>query len=108
VFEVTEVILTQAARDLAKRIQAEHGEVVLVQDTGCVCGDAPQCRSKSMFLGGPSDYSLKTDVPELMLWRSRKLDRNMPPTRILIDAQPGRRGGFALENSFDSMFVVIN
>lgn len=104
---MTEVILTPSARDLLHRIQAAHGEVVLVQDTGCVCGDAPQCRQKSMFFGGVTDYPLKTDMTELTLWRSRKLDREIPPRRLVIDAQPGRRGGFALENAFDAMFVII-
>lgn len=105
---MTNVTLTDAARDLVRRIQADHGEVVLVQNTGCVCGDAPQCLSKSMFLAGAADYSIDTEFAELTLWRTKKLDRNEPPLIIAIDARPGRRGGFALENSYDSMFVVTD
>jgi uncharacterized protein (DUF779 family) len=104
---MTKVTLTPAARDLIGRIQAEHGEIVLVQDSGCVCGDAPQVRQKSLFHDSPAGYLLETDVARLTLWRSRKLDRDTPPDRIMIDAQPGRRGGFALENAFDAMLIVV-
>jgi hypothetical protein len=105
---MTEVTLTPAARDLIQRIRDEHGEVVLVQDTGCVCGDAPQCRLKSMFAASKADYPLASNVAGLTLWRSGKLDRGSAPRQILIDARPGRRGGFALENAFDAMFFVIS
>ena len=105
---MTEVTLTPAAQELIQRIREEHGEIVLVQDTGCVCGDAPQCRQKSMFSASAADYPLTTDVAGLTLWRSGKLDRGSAPRQIVIDAQPGRRGGFALENAFDAMLVVIS
>lgn len=105
---MSQITLTDAARDLVRRIEADHGEVVLVQNSGCVCGDAPQCLSESMFLPGAADYSLETDLTGLTLWRSKKLDRNEPPLGIVIDARPGRRGGFGLENLFESMFVVMH
>lgn len=104
---MTEVTLTPAARDLIQRIRDEHGDVVLVQDSGCVCGDAPQCRAKFLFAAGAADYPLVTDMTGLVLWRSRKLDRGDVPGRIVIDARSGRRGGFALENAFDAMFFVV-
>ncbi len=103
---MTEVTLTPAAADLIHRIEADHGEVVLVQDTGCVCGDAPQCRPKGLFMAETTHVPLPTNVAGLTLWRSRKLDREALPLGITIDAEPGRRGGFALENMFDTMFVT--
>ena len=105
---VTEVIFTNAARDLIKLIRQDQGEVALYQNSGCVCGDAPQCFSALTFRPAPSDYVLDTGDATLLLWRSSKLDRSGSPARLIINAKPGRRGGFALENLFESMFVVVD
>lgn len=103
---MTVVSLTEAARDLVARIQADQGAVVLVQNTGCVCGDAPQCFPLASFRPSTTDYAIPTGIEGLTLWRSRKLDANGPPDTILIDAENGRRGGFALENLFDRLFRI--
>ena len=100
------LVLTSDALQLLDRIRQDHGEVVLYQSSGCVCGDAPQCFSKPTFLPGSNDYRLETSDGSVCLWRSGKLDRGVPPEKIVISTTPGRRGGFALENLYERLFLV--
>jgi len=98
--------MTAAALQLIERIRQDHGEVVLYQTSGCVCGDAPQSFALSTFLPGPNDYRMETPDASVCLWRSAKLDRGPPPEHLVIGTAAGRRGGFALENLYDCQFLV--
>jgi len=102
------LVLTSDARQLMDRIRQDHGEVVLYQNSGCVCGDAPQCFSRHTFLPGPHDYRLETADRAVSLWRSAKLDRGAPLASIVVGVTAGHRGGFALENLYDSLFLVLD
>lgn len=72
------LVLTSDARQLIDRIRQDYGEVVLYQNSGCVCDDAPQCFSRRTFLPGSNDYRLETYDGSVCLWRSAKLDRGAP------------------------------
>lgn len=73
-----------------------------------MCGDAPQCFSWQAFLPGPHDCRLETADGTVSLWRSAKLDRGAPLASLVVGITAGRRGGFALENLYDSLFLVLD
>ena len=93
---VPRVVVTPAAADLIARLREKHGDLMFHQSGGCCDGSSPMCYPGGEFRIGASDRLLGEingcpfyiGAEQYALWQH---------TQLLIDAVPGRGGGFSLE-----------
>jgi len=93
---VARVSVTPAAAALIAKLKAAHGALMFHQSGGCCDGSSPMCYPQGEFKTGQSDVCLGEieDCPffigaeQFAYWRH---------THLMIDAVPGRGGGFSLE-----------
>jgi len=93
---VNRVSATPAAAALIGKLKASHGELMFHQSGGCCDGSSPMCYPLGEFKLGHADVRLGEieacpfyiGSAQFDLWRH---------THLMIDAVPGRGGGFSLE-----------
>lgn len=100
---VARVLITTAAADLLRQLQARHGPVMFHQSGGCCDGSSPMCYPDGEFLVGDRDVLLGVlDVDNgtgagVPVWISGSQYQAWKHTQLVIDVVPGRGGGFSLE-----------
>lgn len=99
------VLITDAAAELLRRLQAEHGPVMFHQSGGCCDGSAPMCYPAGEFLVGDRDVLLGT-VGGAPVWISGPQFQTWKHTQVTIDVVPGRGGGFSLEAPAGVRFLI--
>jgi hypothetical protein len=90
------VLATPAATALIQKLFAQHGPLMFHQSGGCCDGSSPMCYLEGEFRIGQRDVllgelegaSLYIGGAQFELWKH---------TQLVIDAVPGRGGGFSLE-----------
>ena len=90
------VSATPAAAALIGKLKAAHGELMFHQSGGCCDGSSPMCYLLGEFKLGQTDVCLGQiegcpvyiGAAQFALWQH---------THLIIDAVPGRGGGFSLE-----------
>jgi len=93
---VARVSVTPAAAALIAKLQAAHGDLMFHQSGGCCDGSSPMCYLQGEFKTGQADVLLGEiagcpfyiGAEQFAYWRH---------THLIIDAVPGRGGGFSLE-----------
>lgn len=93
---VSRVSVTAQAAALIAKLKALHGDLMFHQSGGCCDGSSPMCYPLGEFKTGASDVCLGEiegcpfymGAEQFALWRH---------THLIIDAVPGRGGGFSLE-----------
>jgi uncharacterized protein (DUF779 family) len=53
-----QVLVTDAAVELIRKLRAQHGELMFHQSGGCCDGSSPMCYPRNEFLTGDSDVQL--------------------------------------------------
>ncbi|OBI16827.1 MULTISPECIES: DUF779 domain-containing protein [unclassified Mycobacterium] len=93
------VVITAGAAELLARLQDRHGPVMFHQSGGCCDGSSPMCFPRGDFLVGDRDVLLGVlDVGDgVPVWISGPQYETWKHTQLVIDAVPGRGGGFSLE-----------
>jgi uncharacterized protein len=93
-------LITEAAAELLRRLQARHGALMFHQSGGCCDGSSPMCYLDGEFLVGDRDVLLSIlDVGSdgVPVWISGPQFEAWKHTQLVIDVVPGRGGGFSLE-----------
>ena len=93
---VARVDITAEAESLIRRLQKQHGALLIHQSGGCCDGSSPMCyprgdfmvSHKDVFLGIIADCPVYIDADQFEYWSH---------THLTIDAVKGRGGGFSLE-----------
>jgi uncharacterized protein (DUF779 family) len=93
---VARVSVTPAAAALIAKLKAAHGGLMFHQSGGCCDGSSPMCYPQGEFKTGLADVLLGEiagcpfymGAGQFAYWRH---------THLIIDAVPGRGGGFSLE-----------
>ena len=106
--------LSPAAVELLQKLIQQHGQLMFHQSGGCCDGSAPMCYPEGEFLTGGSDVLLGTftlpDVPaesaEIGFWMSKEQFEYWKHTYLLVDAVPGRGGGFSIESPTGLRFLI--
>jgi uncharacterized protein (DUF779 family) len=91
------VLITDAAADLLRRLQEQHGPVMFHQSGGCCDGSAPMCYLAGDFIVGDRDVLLGT-LDGAPVWISGPQFDTWKHTQLIIDVVPGRGSGFSLES----------
>ncbi|MDT5133797.1 MAG: uncharacterized protein QOE41_3108 [Mycobacterium sp.] len=90
------VLITQAAAELLGRLRERYGPVMFHQSGGCCDGSSPMCYPDGEFLVGDRDVLLGI-LDGAPVWISGSQFEAWKHTQLVIDAVPGRGGGFSLE-----------
>jgi uncharacterized protein len=89
-------LITEPAAQLLRRLQAQHGPVMIHQSGGCCDGSSPMCYPDGEFLVGDRDVLLGI-LEGAPVWISGPQFEVWKHTQLVIDAVPGRGGGFSME-----------
>ena len=100
-----QVIATQSAIDLIRKLRATHGDLMFHQSGGCCDGSSPMCFPLGEFITGDSDVwlGLVDDVPFFM---SKPQFQYWKHTQLILDVVPGRGGMFSLEGPEGVRFLI--
>ena len=106
--------LSPAAVELLQKLTQQHGQLMFHQSGGCCDGSAPMCYPEGEFLTGGSDVLLGTftlpdvsaESAEIGFWMSKEQFEYWKHTYLLVDAVPGRGGGFSIESPTGLRFLI--
>lgn len=106
--------LSPAAVELLQKLIQQHGQLMFHQSGGCCDGSAPMCYPEGEFLTGDSDVLLGTftlpdvsaESAEIGFWMSKEQFEYWKHTYLLVDAVPGRGGGFSIESPTGLRFLI--
>jgi len=100
-----QVLATDAAVELIRKLRAQHGELMFHQSGGCCDGSSPMCYPRNEFLTGDSDVQLGS-VDGVPFYMSKSQFEYWKHTQLILDVVPGRGGMFSLENSEGVRFLI--
>jgi len=100
-----QVLATEAAVQLIRKLRAQHGELMFHQSGGCCDGSSPMCYPRNEFLTGDSDVQLG-EVDGVPFFMSKSQFEYWKHTQLILDVVPGRGGMFSLENSEGVRFLI--
>lgn len=100
-----QVLATDTAVQLIRKLRAQHGELMFHQSGGCCDGSSPMCYPRNEFLTGDSDVQLG-DVDGVPFYMSKSQFEYWKHTQLILDVVPGRGGMFSLENSEGVRFLI--
>ena len=89
-------LITATAAQLLHRLQKRHGRVMFHQSGGCCDGSSPMCYPDGEFIVGDRDVLLGV-LEDAPVWISGPQFDAWKHTQLVIDAVPGRGGGFSME-----------
>jgi len=97
-------LITAAAVELLTTLQERHGALMFHQSGGCCDGSSPMCYPDGDFLVGDRDVLLglldtgsEKHPGGTPVWIGDAQFELWKNTQLVIDAVPGRGGGFSLE-----------
>ena len=92
----TQVLATELAVELIRKLRAQYGELMFHQSGGCCDGSSPMCYPQGEFRVGGQDILLGTieGCPVYIGARQFEVWRR---TQLVIDVVAGCGGGFSLE-----------
>jgi uncharacterized protein (DUF779 family) len=100
-----QVLATESAVELIRKLRAQHGELMFHQSGGCCDGSSPMCYPRNEFLTGDSDVQLGS-VDGVPFYMSKSQFEYWKHTQLILDVVPGRGGMFSLENSEGVRFLI--
>jgi uncharacterized protein (DUF779 family) len=100
-----QVLATDTAVELIRKLRAQHGELMFHQSGGCCDGSSPMCYPRNEFLTGDSDVQLGS-VDGVPFYMSKSQFEYWKHTQLILDVVPGRGGMFSLENSEGVRFLI--
>jgi uncharacterized protein (DUF779 family) len=100
-----QVLATDAAIQLVRKLRAQHGDLMFHQSGGCCDGSSPMCYPRNEFLTGDSDIQLG-EVDGVPFFMSKSQFEYWKHTQLILDVVPGRGGMFSLENSEGVRFLI--
>ena len=112
---VARVTATPPALSLIGHLRARHGDLLFHQSGGCCDGSSPMCFPAGEFRTGAADALLGVaqlpspsggELGPLEFWISTEQFEVWRNTRLIIDAIPGRGGGFSLEAPTGKRFLT--
>ncbi|MHB1627721.1 MAG: DUF779 domain-containing protein [Bacilli bacterium] len=103
--DTRKVIATDKALALIQKLQGLHGPLMFHQSGGCCDGSAPMCYPAGEFRVGGQDVLLG-EIGECQFYIGAAQYEYWKHTQLVIDAIPGRGGGFSLDASEGVRFIT--
>ena len=101
----TQVLATDAAVELIRKLRAKHGELMFHQSGGCCDGSSPMCYPRGEFIIGDADVQLG-EVDGEPFYMSRSQFEYWKHTQLTLDVVPGRGGMFSLDGPEGLRFLI--
>jgi uncharacterized protein (DUF779 family) len=102
---VARVVITDAAEEVLRRLEAQHGPLMFHQSGGCCDGSSPMCYPRGEFRIGQRDVFLG-EIAGTPFFIGAEQFEYWKHTQLLIDVVPGRGGGFSLEAPLGVRFLT--
>jgi uncharacterized protein len=102
---VTRVAITEAAEQVLRELEAQHGPLLFHQSGGCCDGSSPMCYPRGEFRVGQRDVFLG-EIAGTPFYIGAQQFEYWQHTHLLIDVVPGRGGGFSLEAPLGVRFLT--
>jgi len=93
---VERVQVTEAAAEVIRKLQAQHGPLLFHQSGGCCDGSAPMCYPRGEFRTGAQDVYLGQIEGQPFFIGANQFEY-WAHTQLIIDVVRGRGSGFSLE-----------
>ena len=100
-----QVLATDEAVQLIRRLRAKHGPLMFHQSGGCCDGSSPMCYPRGEFLVGDSDVQLG-EVDGKPFYMSRSQFEYWKHTQLTLDVVTGHGGMFSLDNAEGLRFLI--
>lgn len=100
-----QVLTTDSAVDLIRRLRAKYGDLMFHQSGGCCDGSSPMCYPRGEFMVGDSDVQLG-EVDGQPFYMSKSQFEYWKHTQLILDVVPGRGGMFSLEGPEGVRFLI--
>ncbi len=100
-----QVLATEAALELMKKLESKYGPLMFHQSGGCCDGSSPMCYPKGEFLVGDSDVLLG-EIGGAEFYMSKSQFEYWKHTELTVDVVPGRGGMFSLEGPEGLRFLI--
>ena len=100
-----QVLATDEAVQLIRRLRAKHGPLMFHQSGGCCDGSSPMCYPRGEFLVGDSDVQLG-EVDGEPFYMSRSQFEYWKHTQLTLDVVTGHGGMFSLDNAEGLRFLI--
>jgi uncharacterized protein (DUF779 family) len=102
---VARVEITEKAAEIVESLKAENGPLLFHQSGGCCDGSSPMCYPRGDFRVGPQDVLLG-EIAGCPFYIGAAQFEYWQHTQLIIDAVPGRGGGFSLEAPLGVRFLT--
>ena len=102
---VARVAITEAAEQVLRGLEAQHGPLLFHQSGGCCDGSSPMCYPRGEFRVGQRDVFLG-EIAGTPFYIGAQQFEYWQHTHLLIDVVPGRGGGFSLEAPLGVRFLT--
>jgi uncharacterized protein len=100
-----QVMGTDAAVELIRKLRAQYGELMFHQSGGCCDGSSPMCYPRDEFLTGDADVQLG-EVDGVPFYMSKSQFEYWKHTQLTLDVVKGRGGMFSLEGPEGVRFLI--
>ena len=100
-----QVLATDEAVQLIRRLRAKHGPLMFHQSGGCCDGSSPMRYPRGEFLVGDSDVQLG-EVDGEPFYMSRSQFEYWKHTQLTLDVVTGHGGMFSLDNAEGLRFLI--
>src|ERR1700761_4793046 len=100
-----QVVTTDAAVDLIRKLRGKYGELMFHQSGGCCDGSSPMCYPRGEFLVGDHDVLLG-ELDGTPFYMSGPQFEYWKHTELTLDVVPGRGGMFSLDNGEGVRFHI--
>ena len=100
-----QVLVTESAVELIRKLKAQHGELMFHQSGGCCDGSSPMCYPSGEFMTGDSDVQVGS-VDDVPFYMSKSQFEYWKHTQLILDVVPGRGGMFSLEGPEGVRFLI--
>ena len=102
---VPAVAATQAALEVIRRLEGDHGPLMFFQSGGCCDGTSPMCLKRGELPLSPQDVCLGEIGGAQFFIDAEQYERWSRP-RFLVDVADGAAEGFSLEGLAGVHFVT--
>lgn len=102
---MNKISATQAAQDVIKTLQKQHGDLIMAHSEGCCDGTSPICMKADDFCLGSQDQKIGEvmGVPYYMHTSNYSYWDHL---QIIIDVTDGIGNSFSLESTEDKSFII--
>jgi len=102
---MSQVTVTDAAKDLIKQLKAQHGNLIFVHSEGCCEGTSPMCMPADDFYVG-SQYDQVGEVVGIPYYMHHSNIDYWLHLQLIIDVCDGIGNSFSLESTKDKTFIL--